>query len=96
MKKNEKVGDEAVTFFVLYSTSRVLETDHRFTYLSEIAINFFGVPTSSANFERAFSTALDILSSDGDGLALNRFKTVRIRLRHFNKPVYLRLNWIPI
>ena len=57
---------------------------HRFPSLSPIARDILGVPSSSANIERLYSTAVDILSAKRNNLKLDMFEMLFFILKNSN------------
>ena len=55
---------------------------HRFTFLSQIAKDIFGIPASSGNIERIFSTALDIIGAKRHNLKPDLFERFLIMKRN--------------
>ena len=75
-KSVQTVGDEAVALLFCSPLREYCKPNsHRFPCPSKIAINVFGQPASSGNTERAFGTALDILSAKGNRLEPEPFQS---------------------
>lgn len=53
----------------------------RFKYLSQIALSLFCIPASSANIERIFSVAKDILSAKRNRMKSELFRRI-LSIRH--------------
>lgn len=56
----------------------------RFKYLSTIALSLFCIPASSANIERVFSVAKDILSAKRNRMKSELFRRILFIRRNYN------------
>ena len=65
------VVDKEGNFDIYFSPAEYWKINsHRFPSLSPIARDILGVPSSSANIERLFSTAVDILSAKRNAVTI--------------------------